>query len=330
VLTLLFHNTAGAIPVATLPGIERLTALEDLVLSSCGLETSRLLCMTTGLTNLHLGEVTLDPGQVQQDGESATAQLLQLLARLCSLRELRLHMVADKWPRQLSLYSALTASSDLQVLSVRDCDIPGAAWAHAFPAGRKLPCLLEFAALREDDWEPQELFSVDSTVLDRLVSCAPALGKLQIATYQGASLAPLESLTALTALTIAPVAASPAAFCSELTTLTRLQALKVTFPDLNHDEPAGLQHLVPLTALTGLTCLDVLQADEYGPVAFGDLPMLHDVVSMTRQHCHRFAWVSIMSWAGFCCCMAWRPAGCCPVTRIACPEILLSNPHLTH
>jgi hypothetical protein len=55
--------SAGPITAATLPGIERLTALEDLLLSYCNLEPSCLLPLTTGLTRLELFFVTLQPHQ---------------------------------------------------------------------------------------------------------------------------------------------------------------------------------------------------------------------------------------------------------------------------
>jgi hypothetical protein len=97
---------AGPITAATLPGIERLTALENLELESCQLEAFCLLPMTTGLTRVYLESVTLQPEQTQQGGGSGTSQLLQLLARLTALQELRLDSVDGEWPQQqLALYS---------------------------------------------------------------------------------------------------------------------------------------------------------------------------------------------------------------------------------
>jgi hypothetical protein len=106
---------AGPVTAATLPGIERLTALKELWFACCDLEPSCLLHMSTGLTDLCLWDVTLNQRlQAQQGDASAASQLLQVLARLPALQELDLHGVSTDWPQQqLALYSALTASSNL-------------------------------------------------------------------------------------------------------------------------------------------------------------------------------------------------------------------------
>lgn len=73
----------------------------------------------------------------------------------------------------------------------------------------------------------------------------------------GASLAPLQSLTALTFLCVGSV--TPDAIRSHLAGMTQLQRLQVAFPPPAPGEEvhSRLQHLVPLTELTGLTWLDV-------------------------------------------------------------------------
>jgi hypothetical protein len=239
-----------AITTATLPGIERLTALKDLSIKVCGLEPSCLLPMTTGLTRVYLESVTLQPRQAQQDSELGAAQLLQVLARLTALRQLTLERSTGEWPQQqLSTYSALTASSNLQELHIGDNSIPAAAWAHVFPAGRKLPHLHSL-----DAEGPSRLGSAG---IDRLASCCPALQRATIDTRAEASLAPFTSLTALTSLELRNSPVSPAAIRSDLAALSQLQLLQFKFsqPAPGPDGVAAsvLQQLAPLTALTGLT-----------------------------------------------------------------------------
>lgn len=76
------------------------------------------------------------------------------------------------------------------------CSVQGAAWAHVFPAGRKLPHLRSFETYVYVQGRPNS-FSAD---IASLVSCCPALETLDIAPSLTASLAPLTSFTALTNL----------------------------------------------------------------------------------------------------------------------------------
>jgi hypothetical protein len=199
--------------------------LEDLSLNYCDLEPSCLLPLTTGLTRLEVWNSTLLP---QQYSDLGTSQLLQVLARLTALRVLVVDWIHDVWPQQqLTRYSALTASSNLQDLRINDCSIPTAAWAHMFPAGRKLPHLRTFQGDRsgiEDAPAPQPF---DSTAIQRLASCCPGLQDARIDVCAAASLAPLPALlTALTGLNIGPV--KPAAIIRDLEALSSLQSLSVS------------------------------------------------------------------------------------------------------
>jgi hypothetical protein len=183
------------------------------------------------------------------------SQLLQLLARLPALQELKLDSVEGDWPQQqLAQYSALTASSNLQELRVSNSSIPGAVWAHVFPAGRQLPKFQRFTIHWDVDNPPA---AFDSTAIARLVSCCPDLKDLYFTTQPDAALNPLQSLSALTHLNIGPVI--HAAVRSDLTALSQLQRLEVSvsLPAAGADGVAdsGLQDLVPLTALTALTWL---------------------------------------------------------------------------
>lgn len=186
-----------------------------------------------------------------------TSQLLQVLGRLSDLCDLDLQNIFGEWPKQqLSAYSALTASSNLQQLVVSGCNVPGAPWAHVFPAGRRLPQLHSISAARYDGRGPSPM---RSTAIDRLVSCCPALKQLHIDIGADLSLTPLQSLTALTSLRLEVGPVSPAVISSDLAALTQLEDLrfKLAGPAAGPDKigGSGLQYLVPLTALTALTSL---------------------------------------------------------------------------
>jgi hypothetical protein len=249
--------SAGPITAATLPGIERLTALQDLSLYSCELEPSCLLPMTTGLTRLYLENLTLLP---QLDGTLGTSQLLEVLEWLPALRVLGLVGIAGGWPQQqqeLSAYSALTASTDLQELHIYDCNFPAAAWAHVFPAGLWLPHLHTFKGCRSDDRTAPGPSSFNSTAIQHLASCCPGLTDVHIDVYASVSLAPLPALlTALTRLRIGPV--KPADIIWHLEPLSQLQDLSVSdmarYPGCWED-PSTNQYSLPLTALRNLTRL---------------------------------------------------------------------------
>jgi hypothetical protein len=208
--------------------------------------------MTTGLTSLSLDCVILQPRQAQQGGGLGTSQLLLTLVRLTALQELTLHSIKGDWLQQLAPHSALTASSNLRELDFSNSSIPGAAWAHVFPACRQLPQLVELSAGRQGD----HVSDFDSAGILSLVRCCPALEDVNMSAARGASLAPFTSLTALTLLSLA--CSMVTATNGHLATLTQLRELFCTVeqaPGMQNGEEGtayGLQHLVPLTALTGL------------------------------------------------------------------------------
>jgi hypothetical protein len=123
---------------------------------------------------------------------------------------------------------------------------------HLFPAGRQLPRLLNFRALNRERGPP----ALDSEDIMSLVRCCPALTDVNMPAARGASLAPLTSLTALSRLSFG--CSKDTATDGHLAALTQLQHLDFTVVwtpdnDFGEETPYGLQHLVPLTALTGLT-----------------------------------------------------------------------------
>lgn len=186
-----------------MPGIGRLTALNDLRIRTCDLEPSCLLPITTGLTRLELKDIFLLPSQQQQqqDGEMGGAKLLQLLARLPVLQSLRLVELEGEWPEQLSAHSALTASSNLQELVVYGCyNIDDDAWQYVFPAGRKLHGLHTFDT-RDSTGRGAVLCS---TAIAGLVACCPALRSLAFAADESDCVTHFESLKALSSLVLCP------------------------------------------------------------------------------------------------------------------------------
>jgi hypothetical protein len=241
---------AGPITAATLPGIERLTALEDLELVSCDLEPACLQSLSARLTSLHVCNVALRPtgSEALQDSVLGSAQLLQVLAPLPALEVLELDRIKGEWLQQMSEYAAITASSNLQELCIRGCGMQSAAWAHVFPAGHQLPHLVSLIV------EGRQACAFAASDIASLASCCPALERLQIKTFAAASLGPLKVLAGLTILSIGPV--KPAAIRNDLAALSQLQDLEVSVSlpaaAAGEDESAGLQHLVPLAALTGL------------------------------------------------------------------------------
>jgi hypothetical protein len=130
------------------PWLPALTALQSLHLKHFIVEPSKLHEVTQ-LTSLHLVDAVFSP-----------TQLLALLGKLTQLQQLHvsrpeemdsisvkltgteLHGAADRaWPPPSVEYAGLTASSQLQDLSLTNCQLPPGIWQHVFPAGRQLPQL---------------------------------------------------------------------------------------------------------------------------------------------------------------------------------------------
>jgi hypothetical protein len=210
--------------------------------------------MAGGLTHLVLDDIGLLPlqqqqqQQQQQDGETGWAKLLQLLARLPALQLMRLADLEAEWPQQLSAFSSLTASSNLQKLEVYGCDIPEAAWQYAFPAGRKLPNLHTFDTRNATG--RGAVFC--SAAIAGLAACCPALRALTVAADEYARLTPLASLTALSSLMLCPISPTEVFYLPRLTQLKELYVYIAVSPDTSQEAAFGLPDLVCLTALTGL------------------------------------------------------------------------------
>lgn len=75
---------------------------------------------------------------------------LSALAHMHQLVELRLDRIDTVWPALGSAYTALTARSSLQVLTVSECHLPLGVWEHVFHTTTLLPRLRDLYAY--DSW----------------------------------------------------------------------------------------------------------------------------------------------------------------------------------
>mgnify|MGYP001807073973 CR=1 FL=1 len=185
-------------------------------------------------------------------GAAGASQLLSHLQQLQQLTHLR---VAGTWADQAAhppaaAYSALTASSELQDLSVCGSALPTGAWQHMFPVDRQLPHLqyLDLSEVRQ----PGPIHGSPSAPdFSRLVSCCPGLQTLNLLQQRCKPqlLAPLQRLTALQ-MGGDEVTAEDLQEVSQLTGLRQLTVVSVN--------DFRLELLLPLTELKELTTLHVL------------------------------------------------------------------------
>jgi hypothetical protein len=225
---------------AVLQHLIALTRLVDLWLTPgvCSM-TASMLSGTQHLTRLDLtGQAVYEPAALagktklqhlniclRPGGAAGTAQLL------CVLRELQqltclilfddLHYMEVSTPA--AAYSALTASSKLQVLDVSYYGLPAGVWQHVFPASRQLQ---HMRSLSLTDWS----FSTAPVAAPegtRLVSCCPGLQSLAMwdLQYGTGLLTELQGLSSLTALFLhsAPGSAEGFEGVCHLTGLRRLE-----------------------------------------------------------------------------------------------------------
>jgi hypothetical protein len=75
--------------------------------------------------------------------------LLSCIARMPRLQQLVLSLRNFDWPDDEEVYSALTASSNLQHLELADQNLPGGIWQEMFPLGKTWP-FLQVGAIPHD------------------------------------------------------------------------------------------------------------------------------------------------------------------------------------
>lgn len=222
-----------------------------------------------------------------------TAALLNELNQMQHLMLLSLSAGFSEYPLppapSAAAYAALTASSTLQELRVKEWLLPAGAWQAVFAAGRELPVTslrvdqsgiererreqkrvqqqrqqqaAEQGQHGDDDEAPEDPphHLMDSAAMSSMVSCCPALQtlSLQKATQQPntTTLAPLLQLSALTGLSVDAI--DDATVTDVLAHMTRLRSL-----DIDSDStmtPASTPLLIQLRQLTSLR----LPADAVG------------------------------------------------------------------
>lgn len=127
-------------------------ALQSLYLKHFIVQPSQLRGLTQ-VTSMHLIDVRLEP-----------TELLALLGKLTKLQQLHVtqgsHAMGEEeeeenetreaehvCPAASAKYASLTASSQLQELSLANCQLPPGMWPHVFPAGRQLTQLRSLYAV---------------------------------------------------------------------------------------------------------------------------------------------------------------------------------------
>jgi hypothetical protein len=279
---------------AALQPLQDLTRLVDLRLGGArssldGRITASILSGLSDLTHLEL-YCSFEPGVL--DGKTklqhlecskplgsaaGAAQLLSQLQHMQQLTHLGLRCslkAVKQGSPPATAYSALTASSHLQHLTISECELPAGVWQHVFPAGRQLPHLrslnisprppprkcIPIAAGEPPSYGPARSFESSC-----LVSCCPGLQCLDMK-WLGMStelLAPLQGLSGMQELLLAaeseldPTAAEGLAALCQLTGLRALD-LRMFVPETA--EERLLLQLTQLKQLTELTYRGPLNA----------------------------------------------------------------------
>ena len=165
---------------------------------------------------------------------TATAeQVAQRLSQLQHLQQLTYLCLDDSIEAFVddppaAAFSALTASSKLQHLDLRNCTLPAAVWQHVFPAGRQLPLLrsLNISWIRQ----PPDNSAAAGPHGSFLASCCPSLQCLDIGglQYSAELLGPLQGLSELQSLHVQTDPGTdgwePLELVCQLTGLRKLQA----------------------------------------------------------------------------------------------------------
>jgi hypothetical protein len=296
------------------------------------MDPSCLLRMTTQLTGFHLSDVHIWDGQPPAPhGQASTvraSQLLRVLARLSELRTLELDGVSCEWPeQQLSLYSAMITSTNLQRLIVRT-GMETEGWEQVFPAGCKLPHLRTLLLDRLADDECESLESLSPETLARLGSCCPGLQQLRFIAPPVDSVAALRALTALTQL---DVRGAEPRIVDDLTALTQLQDLRLVAAWYwgDEDQDWTLHHLVSLAALTSLTSLECpadQEVEEEGVLEhrFVNKVSTGRVIALGVQR--MLEWALSAKLQGFWCFRAGVTNRCFPASTASQLTCLLSGP----
>jgi hypothetical protein len=183
------------------------------------------------------------------NGAAGIAQLLSQLQQLTQLEHLDLtnSLNGDVSNPPAADFSALTASSKLQHLSLTHTMLPEGVWQHVFPAGRQLPRLqsldLSFIEVPPTALLPAEPATPPDS--SSLVSCCPSLQSLDLRHLEYGNTTALSAARAAGAAPLAP-----------LQHLSNLRTLLVS--NARHGWIDQLEVVAQLTGLREL-CLSVKQ-----------------------------------------------------------------------
>jgi hypothetical protein len=195
-----------------LQSLQALTRLVDLQVMCCYFKISVTASMLSGmchLTRLTLKDVGFEPDalagkaklqHVELEGcrvlPSTAAWMAELLSQLQHHTQLT-HLGLMTYGRgdvegqrvpPAAACAALTASSKLQLLSIRDCRLPANVWQHLFPAGKQLLHLtsLDISFLRQlpDGAASVGQYRLAAPEGSRVVSCCPSLQSLTMSSLQ--------------------------------------------------------------------------------------------------------------------------------------------------
>ena len=182
--------------------------------------------------------------------------LLAAIGQMMQLQQLELLHVQCEWPNAAAAYTALTASSALQVLKVQLDGWPAGIWQAVFRPQLQLPHLHNLMVRQNHAVHGPEVAAFSSTDISRLVGCWPGLQHLKLPLQPDVQVAALSQLTALSALNISTATESTV---KSLPGLTGLQRLVIgVYP------PCSPAALLPLTALQQLTYLDAGLVKDHG------------------------------------------------------------------
>lgn len=237
------------------------STLVDLTLCNCLVFDAALLASTKNLTHLRLyGNLMLE----RQAGVCGGGSLLAAVADLKHLVGLELHNLdrdsdsvglfysrasVSQWPQPSVAFTALTASSKISKLSVRNC--ARGVWPHVFNPAQPINGLTSFAAVDGQTWGAEEVA--------QLVRCSPKLQSLELCLAatpdMTVSLAPLASSLTGLKLALASSKGLPTidpGVLAAIAALTSLCSLDIAMTYLEPADTALLQ-LTSLTALTACT-----------------------------------------------------------------------------
>jgi hypothetical protein len=257
-LRLVFRMTS-TLTSSILSGMQQLTRLRYYCGSDSSDDFAELgpgaISALTKLQHLQLYEVCL-PGTAQGLGLLSQVQVLTQLTHL-DLEGSNHVQQAEEGNHAAAACSALTASSKLQYLCIRECTIPAAAWQHMFPAGRQL---LQLSALQISRVKQPNGSWASAPPGNRLVACCPGLQKLNALKLQYTTelLAPLHKLSALRDLSL-----SSASMGRELTAVGDITRLKVLLLEAANPAEALLLQLPRLKQLTTLV-FNLFMPDQVG------------------------------------------------------------------